>query len=67
MATNGIRHKTGHGTFDYRSGGGSGTVVGTIPGAGTKEDPMLKIRPDAASRHPGEPEFIHRRNSKFHK
>jgi len=53
-------------SFKYRSGGGSGTVVGKVPGKGTKADPMLKIRPNKASRHPGEPEFIHRRASKVH-
>lgn len=53
--------------FKYRSGGGTGTVVGKVPGKGTKKDPMLKIRPSKASRHPGEPEFIHRRQSKVRK
>ena len=63
----GSKGKHGHVAFNYRSGGGSGEVVGTVPGKGTKADPMEKIRPDAASRHPGEPEFIHRRASKVRK
>ena len=60
-------HKTGHVSFKYRSGGGSGTVTGVVPGKGTKDDPMLSIRPDKASRHPGEPALIHRSDSKVHK
>lgn len=51
----------------YRSGGGTGTVVGKVKGKGTKKDPMEKIRPNKASRHPGEPEFIHRRKLKLKK
>lgn len=62
-----VAHKTGHVSFKYRSGGGSGTVTGVVAGAGTAADPMLSIRPDKASRHPGEPALIHRRNSKVHK
>lgn len=58
--------KSGSVSFKYRGGGGSGKVVGTVPGKGTKKDPMEKIRPNKASRHPGEPEFIHRRASKLH-
>lgn len=67
MATKKAVPKGKHGavSFNYRSGGGSGTVVGTVPGKGTKKDPMEKISPNKASRHPGEPQFIHRRASKL--
>ena len=56
--------KHGEVSFKYRSGGGSGEIVGTVPGKGTKKDPVEKIRPGKSSRHPGEPAFIHRRASK---
>lgn len=54
-------------TFKYRGAKHpTGRVVGEVSGRGSKRDPMLAIRPDKASRHPGEPKLIHRRESKVH-
>lgn len=52
--------------FKYRGAKSPhGTVVGQVPG-GTKNDPMMAVRPAKDSRHPGEPKAIHRRASKLH-
>lgn len=53
-------------SFKYRGGGGRGTVTGVAKPGATRASTVFAVKPNAESRHPGEPARIHRRGDKLY-